>query len=740
MFYAAAFLSAFFSFQIQPLTSKALLPAFGGSYLVWGACMVFYQATLLAAYLYAHAAQRWLGVANYARLHWLLLLAPLLTFSSGLEVPSGISGGLPLFLSVFAILLVQVGFPVFVLSTTSLVLQRWWAASSLPGRDNPYVLYSASNLGSMLGLLTYPVVIEPLLKLENQWDLWRAGYLLVVALQLFCAPFRGANRPEEQLPRTQSLAPAVMVRYFLLGMAASVLLLAVTNVITLDIASAPFLWVLPLSIYLLSFVVTFKSKPWYPVWMGRVIYLAVITGVLLHLMVQLRLTVPTPLLILAHLLILFILCVGCNGELVFSKPENPGALTTFYLLIAAGGLAGSIIVNWLIPMVSTTFVEYPLALVIVTASIIYSQARHNSGPCSAGLPCPPLTKEPGAGKIAVMVCMLAVIFGGLGVPLLAGKFPGVGSGRSELMLVFIALPVALALLRMSAHPWKFVLVLITAVISMNWTETLAMGSKTVLQFRNFYGIYKVTDTGNLRYLKHGSTLHGREYTSGPKVGQPLGYFHLTTPAAGVLTSSQLQFKNIGMIGLGTGAMAAYAKKGQNFTIFELDRDNLRVAEENFTYLSTAKRNGAKVDFVFGDGRISLHKLKDASLDLLIVDAFNSGSIPVHLLTVEALEEYFRVLGQDGLLLFHVSNKMRSLVSVVYSGANVLGAYACEKSNMWELDPDAEFTVWMALSRNKKHFDLLTRKMIWSAADAKTAGLPRPWTDQYSNLFGAMIAR
>jgi hypothetical protein len=732
IFHAVAFLGAFFFFQIQPMTSKLLLPVFGGSYLVWGACMVFYQAMLLAGYIYAHTMQRWLGVARYAKMHWILLLAPLFFMHSRLQIPDEPFHNLPLCLSVFAVLLSQVGLPVFVFSTTSLILQRWLSESRLPERDNPYVLYGASNLGSILGLLTYPFALEPLLKLDAQWDVWRAGYVIVALLQLLCTPFRSVGKADAKEPRQERLEVSAMTGYFLLGLAGPVLLLAATNVITLDIASVPFLWVLPLSVYLLSFVVTFKRTPWYPAWMKRALYLAVIVGIFLHLMTQLRLGVPPPFLILLHLLVLFIICVGCNGELILSKPENPESLTTFYLLVAAGGLAGSILVNWLIPMVSTTFVEYPLALVIAIVAIAQSrkrQSRTNAAPTEA------VIKRSGPDVIACLIVSVAAV---TVIPMLAGHFPCIGDKYPMLVMLLIAVPMALAMLRMSANPGQFALILAVAAIAMHWTEDLAMGSKTVQRFRNFYGIYHVTDKGDLRYLKHGTTLHGREYTSGPNVGKPLGYYHESTPAAEVMASTNFHFKSIGMIGLGTGALTTYAGAGQNLTMFELDRDNLPIADKNFTYLAEARKKGAKLEFVFGDGRISLRHMPDSSLDLLVVDAFNSDSIPVHLLTVEALHEYFRVLGKDGLLLMHVSNKVLDLVPVVYSGARAAGLYACDCNNAGHVQPDADTTFWMALSQNRNDITVLVHRMGWNSQTMDERNLPRPWTDQYSNLLGAML--
>ena len=255
--------------------------------------------------------------------------------------------------------------------------------------------------------------------------------------------------------------------------------------------------------------------------------------------------------------------------------------------------------------------------------------------------------------------------------------------------------------------------------------------------RNFYGVYKVYDKDGLRYLQHGTTQHGRQYLAGPRRDTPLAYFHPTTPAAGVLTAREFSFGTLGMIGLGSGALATYAREGQSFTIYELDPDNLPIAEDNFSYLKLARERGAALSFVFGDGRVKLRDGAVGSLDLLIIDAFNSGSIPVHLLTVEAIEAYFKVLAPDGLLLLHLSNKVLDLDPVVYGNADHMGLAAVEQSNEGHIDPDAELTDWMALTRSEAVMAVLRHRLGWHRRKEPAGGWPAPWTDRYCNVLGAM---
>ncbi len=720
-FYAAVFLGAFLLFLVQPILSKALLPGFGGSYLVWGASMVFYQGMLLVGYLLSHVLQRRLGVLRYARWHWLMLLAPFLMCPFDFQRLGQPLTSLPLAFGVFALLFIAVSLPFVTLSMTSLVLQRWVGVTSRT--PNPYVLYSASNLGSLSALLLYPTVIEPLSSLEGQGIAWWCGYGILVLLHAFCTPRRGMLASEGATAETHAVArvsSADRARWLLLSLAACAMLLAVTNVITLDVASIPFLWVLPLVVYLLAFVVTFKDKMWFPAWIQRGVYWIVVVGVVMHMLSQLRLSPPVAVSIAIHLLVLFVVAVNCCGFLIRTKPADQGELTTFYVTLAIGGLLGSLIVGWVIPLVSNSLIEYlmALALAFVAVGMVDGMPRsderrslRHSGPWLAE----------GALMAAAVTALPAFL--GQWLP-------------PNLLLPVMAVPVALVLRFRAGRAWHTAWLLLALVIATPWTEQLAVSAKRVTRLRNYYGIYKIYDRDGLRYLQHGTTQHGRQYLSGPKREVPLAYFHPSTPAAGVLQSKAFRFDNIGMIGLGTGALAAYAGEGQTFTIYELDPDNGRIAEESFGYLAQARRQGATVKHVFGDGRVSLRALPADSLDLLILDAFSSGAIPVHLLTTQAFEEYLRVVHDDGLVLMHVSNKMLDLLPVIYSNAKAVGVMACEKSNEMNRHPDSEYTYWAALTRNQAQLTKLLESQHWWTRD--TSELPAPWTDQYSNVLGAMI--
>jgi len=719
-YYATVFLGSFLLFIVQPMLTKALLPGFGGSYLVWGASMVFYQGILLAGYIFSHLIQRKMGVARYARWHWILLIAPFLLCPFNFDKLGVNLSDLPLALGVFVILFMAVSLPFFTLSMTSLLLQRW---ISIKKKDvNPYVLYSASNLGSILALVLYPSVIEPLSSLRQQGVFWWLAYGVLVILHLLCMPRKKQQEIVEDQEEGRIVPVPVMdkVKWLLLSMSACAMLLAVTNVITLDVASIPFLWVLPLMVYLMAFVLTFKHVIWYPRWMSRGLYWVVVIGVAMHLMSQLRLSPPVAVSIVLHLIVLFVVSINCCGLLVKTRPDDSRELTSFYVIIAVGGLLGSLVVSWVVPLISSSLVEYLLALGLAFVSV--GVVKLSTGGDLDGIK---------SGWWAVFAEVVAVVLAVTALPAMLGYWL-----PAKLMMPLLVLPIALLFRYRAGNAWHTALMLVALMFASPWTEQLSVNAKGVTRLRNYYGIYKIYDLDGIRYLQHGTTQHGRQYIAGPKRNVPLAYFHPTTPAAGVLKSDAFMMKDIGMIGLGTGALAAYAGEGQSFTIYEIDPDNKAIAEEKFSYINYARKKGAAIDYVFGDGRVLLRDRESESLDLFILDAFSSGAIPVHLLTTQAFEEYMRVLRSDGILLLHVSNKMLDLLPVIYSNAKVLGIMACEQSNEGSCDPDAEDTYWAALTRDSSQFNKLTGALGWWMRP--TSSLPAPWTDQYSNVLGAMV--
>ncbi len=674
--------SAFLLFLVQPIIAKQILPWFGGSAAVWTMCVVFFQAALLAGYAYAHAVTR-RSPRTQARLHIALLAISIVTLpiiASDAWKPTPDSD--PTW-RIVGLLATTLGLPYFLLSSTGPLIQKWFAGDRVHAsrRASVYRLFALSNAGSLVGLLIYPFVIEPYAGLEVQSWGWSAGYVLFALACAACAwRARLSARAEanhavahaaESNAIDSSAAPGIERYAFWLGCAAlgSVLLLALTNHITQNIASIPFLWVLPLSLYLLSFVVVFEGRMgrgWYVRrwWLAPVLAatIAMAWALTTHRGV-LNLYAAIPI----YSVGLFCVCVFCHGELAASKPA-PAWLTQFYLCLSAGGALGGLFVALLAPRLFDNYWETPLALLGVCALALFVVRERR------------WCKWPVAIAVAAFACT-------------------------------------------GFYAWKYYRFL---------------SEDTLHASRNFYGTLRVKQTAagplQQRRLLHGVILHGDQYTAPDKRRTPTTYYG---PGSGIaLALGELRPDQapltVAMIGLGAGTLTAWGKAQDRYRIYELDPAVLEVARRDFTYLSDSK---AAITLVLGDARLSMEReLADGSaiaFDVIAVDAFSSDSIPVHLITREALAVYLRHLKSDGVIAFHVSNRFLKLAPVVSQLAQDAGLWAVNVID----DPQKEEysnSEWVLVTRND---DFLDRDAV---VDASTEiddipGLSM-WTDQFNNLF------
>jgi len=768
----AVFLGSFLLFQIQPVAAKALLPAFGGSAMVWGAGMAFFQAMLLLGYLYVHLVPARLSPRRGALLHLTVAAAAVLLHSTAVLFDADIGLNLPLFLRVGLLLAVALALPVFVLAGNSVLLQQWLLDGDRAQTATVYTLYSASNIGSIAALLSYPLVVEPLLSLNNQLRLWQGLYLVLLVLLVSCAPWQQRRR-RAAVPTTDAIAavdPAAaasrgwrqLSTWMLLSAAGTALLVATTNMISLDLASAPFLWVMPLALYLLSFVVTFNRRPWLPARDARLPIYAIVGALLLYCIFIFQMTLAVLPLLLIYLGVFFVLCLCCHARLVQCRPQLPGQLTRFYLTLAFGGMLGSVVVAWLVPALSNRLVEYPLALVMAAVALALADKILSVSTNHLQLVAPQLPEVcqaqiskkqivgkgsgqggqiRGAGELlprhrralvttaaycaAVAGCML-------GLPWLLSQ---VLQLSTTLVFIAVSLPLTLICLQAASSLPQLTWILLAVLVFGKYSEPLVSGVSTVERARNYYGLYHVYDAGGQRFLKHGSTLHGRQYLDPERAAMALSYYHRSTGAGKLLAAAaDLQLRDIGMIGLGTGALLSYLQPGQNMAVYELDPANIPIAEQQFSYVQHA---AAPVRFVVGDGRLRLQQEPEASFDLLILDAFSSGAIPVHLLTVEALQEYARVLRPAGILLIHISNKLLDLEPVASSVGRAAGYEIFAQVNDSLPGSDADSAVWLALTRSRAATQLLQQSAFWQPSPVTPV---RPWTDQYSNIVAALWRR
>lgn len=704
------FLAAFLLFQIELIVSKTLLPNFGGSYLVWGSCVVFFQAALFSGYLLAYVILRKVGIKTFRPYYLGLFLLPLLCFP-GRNFPeiTAVNLSIPLVLNVFWHLIRTIG-PVFLaLSTVAVMLQAWLADSDLAEKNNPYTLYALSNLGSFLALISYPFLFELFLDLSAQLLLWRIMYFLLLGLIVY-AVFSIKVIGEAKTGKIwswQGVAWVDVLRWFLFSAAGVIMFISVTNIITYEIAPIPLLWVVPLCIYLLSFVLNFKHKPWVPSWITGKFYLTFAWSLVLFFTASMR-VLPFILELVLACLFLFHLCMFCQHNLHKSKPVNPESLSLFYLIIALGGFIGGVLATWVMPVVSVLVFEYLLGLAVIALALAIGSSRERLGAANIFF----------ISYICVMLMFWPVFF-----PYY--NFFG-------MMIILFASKICY--FHLIKHPRAFLtsvlaVLIITPFIDSEWSH-----SNYVYQHRNYYGIYKVKKEKNKYILVNGTTIHGVQSKVKSEENHPLSYYHKLTPVGELLDSSKISFKNIGLIGLGTGSLAAYGKAGQNIDYFEIDPDAYFIAQNLFTYLKNSK---ARLGYYFGDARVKIKETEDNLYDILVVDAFSGDSIPVHLLTTDAIREYRKHLKNSGIILFHISNRYLDFVPVLFSNANYLDAYGCFKDNKAKKDEELFASSWFAVSWDIKVFNKLAGEFKWIQYDPGLGRLNRPWTDQYSNMLSIL---
>lgn len=652
---------------------RYVLPWFGGTPAVWSVCLLFFQCILLAGYAYAH----WVGSLKSTRtqttIHLSLLLTSLLLLPvmpsemwkpSGEDSPTG---------RIFLLLLATVGGPYFLLSSTTPLLQKWFTLAR-PGVG--WRLYALSNFGSFLALFSYPFLIEPFARLQTQSWMWSGLYVGFAGLcGLTTWRIRGFEGRVEQQELIGEKPTGWTILYWLaLAATASTLLLATTNLITQDIAVAPFLWILPLSVYLLSFILTFESDRWY--W--RMPY-AVFAGILAPVAAA---TTSAGVVFLplwgeaaVYLAALFAACMVCHGEVARSRPSGR-YLTMFYLIVSAGGAIGGVFVALLAPNLFRQFTEYPLALTAACVLGLVGWFREGAWEL--------WTKE----NFYVRVPLMALLFGALGAVSLA-ILPGVGKQPQDVV-------------------------------------------------RNFFGILWVVDhkdsAGEYRQLTHGRIKHGSQYMQEPLHSQPTSYFG---PHGGLgVVMQELQKEgpnqNIGVVGLGAGTIAVWGRTGDTIRFYEINPDDEGVARKWFTYLSASKAN---VDVALGDARIVLeHELQANQrndYDMIVVDAFSSDAIPMHLLTSECADIYKQRLKPGGLLMMHISNRTLNLEPVVRGIAEYLGWTASNFVSSGYSPTGEDGSKWILLTADK---DFTQRTNLVQLVSGWTPDQPLLWTDDFASLW------
>jgi SAM-dependent methyltransferase len=959
VFSLTLFSSALLLFLVQPMIGKMITPLLGGTPAVWSTCMVFFQALLLAGYSYAHATTAWLGARKQAVLHVALLLLPIVLFSAFFPIAVNKNlisqGGDNPILGLLAVLFVSVGLPFTIVSTTAPLLQKWFASTDHPSAADPYFLYGASNLGSMLALLGYPTLVERFIGVPEQSTYWAVGYGLLVVLAIACAALMwlssaagagkgpvaeaetagvvagavaavpaavgtkqvqgarkdavmrergtGRGRSEQILtgpartravrsepPREVAAALSDEVtlgrrlRWVILAAVPSSLMLGATTYITTDVAAIPLLWVLPLTLYLLSFIIVFAKIP---VRVQQVMVFALVAGVigLLTFKVAPALTenpgllwvvrlaalvgvgfcillfknrsphllhramvIALPLLVLLilfmmlsdhfkpdriaytiglHLAVLFVTAMVCHGELAIDRPATKH-LTEFFLWMSVGGVLGGLFNALVAPLVFHGIAEYPLAMMaacLLLPSLGYD--KESTLGLYADLIMAGLFVLTGATLIYLRVLDGNLDLQSLGrghwVGLLVALLMAIAVGvffalrakeKRTSFWLDLGLPLALVVLAVGAiwglnsrAVWprlvplaKFFrqdiddfLLLVTygtlVVLCYTFVERsrrfgLGVGALLLAsafcglfdkgfmyQTRSFFGVLRVETTEKtidedgeevklvLVRLVHGTTLHGMQFANEDRRDWPLTYYHRSGPIGQVFEAYNRDARrNLGVIGLGTGTMACYAREGQSITFYDIDPTVKKISYDDrtyFTYVDDARQRGAKVDLVLGDARVMMERQEltdDQKYGILVVDAFSSDAIPIHLITWEALQVYLDKLREDGILAFHISNRYLNLEPVLANLAKKAGLAGLIQHSRGRYFPGRTDSSWVMLARKPEYLDRLLHRQEQLREIGLAAGtLPlyvlykdlwKPleedekvgtWTDNFSNL-------
>lgn len=664
MLYAITiFLSSFLLFLVQPLIARLILPWFGGTAAVWTTCMLFFQCILLAGYAYAHATSAKLGPRGQAILHTILLAAaaatlPILPDPSW--KPEG--GGEPIS-RILLLLTATVGLPYLLISSTSPLVQAWFSRAR-PGA-NPYRLFAVSNFASLLALVGYPLFVEPNLTNGQQvygWSWMFAGFAVLCSALAWTA----AKAQPGALANASAVvadAPAPRGRQIALWLAlsatGSVILLAVTNHITQNIAAIPLLWLAPLTLYLLTFILCFEGQGLYrQAWWWPVVLAAV--GAMAWLLVEPDHQFDLYVQLGVFLTGLFIACMFCHGELYRLRPANRH-LTAFYLWVSVGGALGGLFVAVVAPLAFKAYYELGIGL-------------------------------------AACALLAAIVY------------------RS---LNRIALGASLVLLLGTTGAVTY--------------DAIKFQDYARLTVRNFYGVLRVKEYGtegeedHLRRLLHGTIMHGEQYMNGSKRQELTSYYQVTSGIGKAIASKQAGGPiRVGVVGLGTGTLAGYGRKGDFYKFYDINPAVVTIARSDFKYLGDSE---AKIEVALGDARLTLERDAPEKFDVLAVDAFSSDSIPVHLITREALAVYLRHMKPGGIIAFHVSNRFLNLGPVVGQLAKVSGAHAV---NVYEKgEEDRTQSDWVLVSLDRKALEDKVIKDVSEPVEERP--LWRLWTDDYNNL-------
>ena len=714
LFALTIFLSALLLFWIELAIAKMLLPRLGGTPAVWTTCMLFFQVLLLAGYSYVVITTSWIGVRKQALLHSILLFLSILYLPLTFAGNTGFEQHYPA-LWLFGYLLSAIGLPIFLISTTGPLLQKWFTHTRHRSAKDPYFLFAVSNAGSLLALISYPLLLEPNIKLSRQTHLWVVGYVVFMVLSLGCVLVLWQSRAGQTKPRLEDQASVSIslkqrLYWILLAFIPSSLLFGVTTFITTEVAPTPLLWTIPLALYLATLVLAFARRK---VPSERLTTPLCALALLLTLLIATDATEPTTAIVLLHLFFFCVAAMVCHSKLAGERPAATG-LAQFYLCVAIGGMCGGLFNTLIAPTIFNTLIEYPLMIVLACLIRPHAATENSSRDRLLDLILPV-----GAGLLTVG---LALLVNRHEVDALVG------------IVIVIGIPLVIINHRFRSRPVRFALAL--GAVMLGSVVHYELQNRTLHVERNFFGTLSVKfdPESATRDLYHGNTIHGRQFINPTRQSEPLSYFHSSGPLGQIFEAfnSNAASPNVAIVGLGVGSMACYARPDQQWTFYEINPAVIGLAQntEYFTYLQKCAAGATRI--VLGDARLQLQNAPDHHYGLIVLDAFNSDAIPVHLLTQEAIDLYTSKLAAGGMLAFHISNRSLQLAGVLADLAEHNGAMSLTMVDA-EFDPIAgkDPSEWLVMAHQSPALDSLAQKPRWRVLQGRTES--DVWTDDFSNI-------
>lgn len=729
LYAATIFLSASLLFTVQPMIGKYLLPLLGGGPSVWNTAMLFFQILLLGGYAYAFFMARYVPSRAQVLVHGGLLLLAALSLPLYLPPDTDPSGHDPMLWQLKTMLLMAAA-PFFVLSSTAPLLQQWFSRSQHPLAHNPYPLYVASNIGSMLALLSYPIIIEPLLTLHNQGLYWSYGYgLLALAIIITGLSTRFTQPAAQTSEATPDTGDEVITwkrrcTWLLLAFVPSSLMLGVTTYITTDIITVPLIWVIPLALYLLSFIIAFAHKPFFSLGVTRIIQS--IVALMMMFIITVDGILGTWNQVIIHLAFMFFTALLCHQELAALKPKAKH-LTEFYLLMSAGGALGGVFNSLLAPLLFVMPYEYMLIIILSVFCRYIAEASADS-------------TKPLREKIRTFFKDFDIRKDWqLPVLIILAISSGIFLNKYLNFIASFGLPILCA--KYITTRWRFATLFTLVLIAHPLISWDALKDHVTIA-RNYYGVILVHDKLDVRFMTHGVTNHGGQILTADKKFEPFGYYGTGSGVNDAFKTSRLADtttpQRIAILGLGTGSTACfYNQSNRQFDYFEIDPNVIRIASDPryFTYLSDC---GVNYKMHQGDGRLELAKQPDGIYDVINIDVFTSDNIPMHIITLEAMREYTKKLKPDGVIIIHISNRFFMLGPEMAALATGLGYDHLYKFNMRKSEADEKKTaavnhpnIYAVITNNQSVLtELKAMDKAW-----ETLELPegfKPWTDDYAN--------